>query len=49
MELGATELYLALRSAQGETNLPSGLPYTDPNVYLKQAAQFAEQLHHECL
>jgi endoglucanase len=41
MELGATELYLALHSAQGEMNLPSGLPVTDPNVYLKQAAQFA--------
>ncbi len=41
MELGATELYLALRSAQDETSLPSGLPNTDPNVYLEQAAQFA--------
>jgi endoglucanase len=40
MELGATELYLALNSAQGGA-LPSGLPNTDPNVYLKQAAQFA--------
>ena len=39
MELGATELYLALNSAQG--SLPSGLPTTNPNVYLKQAAQFA--------
>ena len=39
MELGATELYLALHSAQGET--PSELPVADPNVYLKQAAQFA--------
>jgi endoglucanase len=39
MELGASELYLALSSAQG--NVASGLPVTDPNVYLKQAAQFA--------
>jgi endoglucanase len=39
MELGASEIYLALSSANG--NLPSGLPVTDANVYLKQAAQFA--------
>jgi endoglucanase len=39
MELGASELYRALSSAQG--NVASGLPVTDPNVYLKQAAQFA--------
>jgi endoglucanase len=39
MEFGASELYLALHSGQGE--LPAGLPTTDPNVYLKQAAQFA--------
>ena len=42
MELGATELYLALRSARNDGSLPSGLPQTDPNAYLKQAAQFAE-------
>ncbi len=47
MELGATELYLALGSAQnsgtgsGSGNVLSGLPINDPNVYLKQAAQFA--------
>lgn len=43
MELGATELYLALSSglSSGLGNLASGLPITDPNVYLKQAAQFA--------
>ena len=43
MELGASELYLALSSGQssGQGNLASGLPVTDPNVYLKQAAQFA--------
>jgi endoglucanase len=39
MELGATELYFALSAAQGNT--PAGLQTTDPNVYLKQAAQFA--------
>ncbi len=41
MELGATELYFALASARGDRNLPDGLPHTNPNVYLKQAAQFA--------
>jgi endoglucanase len=40
MELGASELALALQSAQGQT--PSGLATTDPNVYLKQAAQYAQ-------
>jgi endoglucanase len=39
MELGATELYFALVAAQGTTL--SGLPVTDPDVYLKQAAQYA--------
>ena len=39
MELGATELYLALQSAGG--NLPLGLPVTTPMTYLTQAAQFA--------
>ncbi len=42
MELGATELYLALRSAMADGRLPEGLPQTDPNVYLKEAAQFAK-------
>ncbi len=41
MELGATELYFALRSAQEHGNLPGGLPNTDANHYLAQAAQFA--------
>ena len=40
MELGASELALTLQSAQG--HLPAGLPTTDPNVYLKQAAQYAQ-------
>jgi endoglucanase len=39
MELGATELYFALQSA--EPDLPAGLPHTNPAYYLKQAAQFA--------
>ena len=41
MELGATELYLALRAARETGTLPEGLPHTDPMDYLKQAAQFA--------
>ncbi len=41
MELGATELYFALRSAGGAAHLPAGLPQTDPMHYLAQAAQFA--------
>jgi endoglucanase len=39
MELGATELYIALQSAGG--NLPSGLPVTNPTTYLTAAAQYA--------
>jgi endoglucanase len=38
LELGATELYFAL---QGATNLPSGLPHTDPTFYLQKAATWA--------
>jgi endoglucanase len=38
LELGATELYFAL---QGATNLPAGLPHTDPMYYLPLAAQWA--------
>jgi endoglucanase len=41
MELGATELYLALRSACDSGTLPAELPHTDPMHYLKHAAQFA--------
>jgi endoglucanase len=37
LELGATELYFALR--QG--NLPPGLPHTNPAFYLRAAAQWA--------
>jgi endoglucanase len=41
MELGATELYLALHAAEWDENLPAGLRNNDPNYYLRQAAQFA--------
>ncbi len=45
MELGATELYFALQSAEqsagGANDLPPGLPDTNPMDYLRQAAQFA--------
>jgi endoglucanase len=39
MELGATELYIALQSAGG--SLPSGLPVTNPMTYLSEAATYA--------
>src|SRR3984885_10387868 len=42
MELGATELYFALRSAAGEQDVLPGLPQAAPNLYMKQAAQFAQ-------
>ena len=45
MELGATELYFALQSAQqaggGAAELPAALPHTNAVDYLRQAAQFA--------
>ncbi len=41
MELGATELYFALRSARHDRTLPQ-LPHTDPAYYLSQAAQYAK-------
>jgi endoglucanase len=37
LELGATELYLALAGGR----LPAGLPHTDPLYYLQQAAHWA--------
>ena len=43
MELGATELYFALRCAQEGHDLPPGLLHTDPMDYLKDAAQFAKR------
>jgi endoglucanase len=43
MELGATELYFALRSAWAGGNLPPGLRRTDPMDYLRDAAQFAKR------
>jgi endoglucanase len=39
MELGATELYFALATAYGP--LPSALPHTDPEFYLRQGAHWA--------
>jgi endoglucanase len=39
MELGATELYFALASAQGK--LPAGLPVKNPKTYLTDAARYA--------
>ena len=43
MELGATELYFALKSAGGRGNLPGGLIDTNPDDYLKQAAHYAKR------
>jgi len=40
MELGATELYIALQ--EGGASLPKGLPVTNPMTYLTDAAQYAE-------
>jgi endoglucanase len=42
MELGATELYFALQSAQASGKVPPGLRYRDPAIYLAQAAKFAQ-------
>ncbi len=42
MELGATELYFALKSAGDAANLSPELSHTDPGDYLKQAAHFAK-------
>lgn len=43
MELGATELFFALHSAQeAGAHLPGALPHTDPMHYLRQAARFAK-------
>src|SRR5262249_34423039 len=39
MELGATELYFALATADG--TLPAELPQTDPDFYLRAAAHWA--------
>jgi endoglucanase len=41
MELGATELYFALKSAGGR--LPPGLIDTNPDDYLKKAAHYAKR------
>lgn len=41
MELGATELYFAVRLAQQDQTLPNEVRHTDANYYLSQAAHFA--------
>jgi endoglucanase len=41
MELGASELYLALQCAKASGKVPSGIPHTDPALYLSAAAKFA--------
>jgi len=43
MELGATELYLALREARRHHDLPGDGPRVQPAYYLRQAARFARQ------
>lgn len=42
MELGATELFLAIRGG----NLPPGLPHRDPSFYLKAATDWASAYMH---
>jgi endoglucanase len=41
MELGATELYFALHSRASNQELPPDLPHTNPEYYLRKAAEFA--------
>ena len=41
MEWGAAELAMAVRSAGGADRLPRGLPVTDAQVYLRDAAHYA--------
>jgi len=41
MELGATELFFALKSAEGAEDLPAALPSYDPAYYLRRATEFA--------
>ena len=41
MELGATELFCALRSAGEDENLPEGLTHTNPMADLREAAKYA--------
>ena len=41
MELGATELAMALAAG----GLPTGLPHTDPAFYLGEAAHWANAVH----
>jgi endoglucanase len=41
MELGATELYIALDSKISNQEPPAGLPHMDPEYYLRKATEFA--------
>jgi endoglucanase len=41
MELGATELYFALKLTAQDANLPTALPQTDAKYYLTKAAEHA--------
>lgn len=41
MELGATELYIALHSEMSNQELPAGLPHMDAEYYLRKATEFA--------
>ena len=42
MELGATELYFAVRAAEHDENFLSALQCRDANVYLRRATEFAQ-------
>ena len=43
MELGATELYFAVKFAEADQNLPAELPHADPMYYLRRATEFAQR------
>jgi len=43
MELGATELYFAVKFAEADQHLPAELPHADPMYYLHRATEFAHR------
>jgi endoglucanase len=43
MELGATELYFAVKFAEADQRLPAELPHADPMYYLHRATEFAHR------
>ena len=43
MELGATELYFAVKFAEADQGLPAELPHADPMYYLRRATEFAHR------